>query len=206
MNLLALLLKSGIVGYIIILLSIVAIAIIIERFRYFGKSTKIANEFINLYENYIEEGNIEELESLCKNSLVIPEARIAIYGIKNSSNTKGVIKEIMTTTAHDEIKMFEKGFDWLSTIASVAPLLGFLGTVTGMIQAFMKIQSLGGTVNASDLAGGIWVALITTALGLTVGIITLFFYNVLVAKLERKISSFNQIISLLLTFKESKEE
>ncbi|MCK4545469.1 MotA/TolQ/ExbB proton channel family protein [candidate division WOR-3 bacterium] len=206
MNLLALLLKSGIVGYIIILLSIVAIAIIIERFRYFGKSAKITNEFINLYENYIEEGNMEELESLCRKYLVIPEARIAIYGIKNSNNTKGVIKEIMTTTAYDEIKMFEKGFDWLSTIASVAPLLGFLGTVAGMIQAFMKIQSLGGTVNASDLAGGIWVALITTALGLTVGIITLFFYNVLVAKLERKISNFNQLISLLLTFKESKEE
>lgn len=161
---------------------------------------------MQLYEKQVSEGNLTMLEELCKSYSDTPEARIALFGIRNINNTKGVIKEVMTTNASDEIKLFEKGFDWLSTIASTAPLLGFLGTVTGMIQAFMKIQQLGGTVNASDLAGGIWEALLTTALGLTVGLITVFFYNILISKLERKISNFNHVTALFLTFKENKEE
>jgi len=73
----------------------------------------------------------------------------------------------------------------MATIAGVAPLTGFLGTVTGMIQAFMRIQELGGNVNATVLAGGIWEALITTAAGLLVGILALLGYNYLVAKVQR---------------------
>ncbi|NIA22690.1 MAG: MotA/TolQ/ExbB proton channel family protein [Proteobacteria bacterium] len=206
MSLLTLILKSGIVGYLIILLSIIALAIIIERFFYYRKYRILGDEFMQLYEKQVSEGNLTMLDELCKSYSNAPEARIALFGIRNINNTKGVIKEVMTTNANDEIKIFEKGFDWLSTIASTAPLLGFLGTVTGMIQAFMKIQQLGGTVNASDLAGGIWEALLTTALGLTVGIITLFFYNILISKLERKISNFNHVTALFLTFKENKEE
>ncbi|HFD04832.1 MAG TPA: MotA/TolQ/ExbB proton channel family protein, partial [Firmicutes bacterium] len=158
MNLLTLILKSGIVGYLIVLLSVVALAIIIERFLYYRKYRILGDEFMQLYEKQVSEGNLTMLEELCKSYSNTPEARIALFGIRNINNTKGVIKEVMTTNASDEIKLFEKGFDWLSTIASTAPLLGFLGTVTGMIQAFMKIQQLGGTVNASDLAGGIWEA------------------------------------------------
>ncbi len=206
MNLLTLTLKSGVVGYLIILLSVIALAIIIERFLYYRKYRILGDEFMNMFEKQIGEGNLNLLEELCRSYSSTPEGRIALFGIKNINNTKGVIKEVMTTNASDEIKNFEKGFDWLSTIASAAPLLGFLGTVTGMIQAFMKIQQLGGTVNASDLAGGIWEALLTTALGLTVGLITLFFYNILISKLERKISNFNHVIAMFLTFKEKEEE
>ena len=77
--------------------------------------------------------------------------------------------------------------DWLATVAGVAPLLGFLGTVTGMISAFMQIQNLQGNVNPSVLAGGIWEALITTAFGLFVGIIAFGFYNYLLNKINRMI-------------------
>ena len=77
--------------------------------------------------------------------------------------------------------------NWLATIAGVAPLIGFTGTVTGMIRAFMDIQSLQGNVNPSVLAGGIWEALITTATGLIVGIIAYGFYNFLLGKINRMI-------------------
>jgi biopolymer transport protein ExbB len=77
--------------------------------------------------------------------------------------------------------------NWLATIAGVAPLIGFTGTVTGMIRAFMDIQSLQGNVNPSVLAGGIWEALITTATGLIVGIIAYGFYNYLLGKINRTI-------------------
>lgn len=77
--------------------------------------------------------------------------------------------------------------NWLATIAGVAPLLGFTGTVTGMIEAFMDIQSLQGNVNPSELAGGIWEALITTAAGLIVGLIAFGFYNFLLGKINRSI-------------------
>jgi biopolymer transport protein ExbB len=81
----------------------------------------------------------------------------------------------------------EKRMNWLATIAGVAPLIGFTGTVTGMIRAFMDIQSLQGNVNPSVLAGGIWEALITTAAGLIVGIIAFGFYNFLLGKITRMI-------------------
>ena len=79
---------------------------------------------------------------------------------------------------------FPNRSDTLATVAAIAPLLGFLGTVTGMIQAFMEIQALGGQVNANVLAGGIWEALMTTAAGLTVGIPAMIFYNWLVGRVQ----------------------
>ena len=77
--------------------------------------------------------------------------------------------------------------DWLATIAGIAPLIGFTGTVTGMIRAFMDLQSLEGNVNPSVLAGGIWEALITTAVGLIIGIIAYALYNMLISKINRMV-------------------
>ena len=82
----------------------------------------------------------------------------------------------------------EKRTDLLASIASIAPMLGFFGTVTGMIRAFQQIQSLQGNVNPSVLAGGIWEALITTATGLLVGIIAVFFYNFLINRINRLVN------------------
>ncbi len=84
-----------------------------------------------------------------------------------------------------EITKLEKGLSILATISGVAPLLGFLGTVTGMISAFMRIEDLQGAANPSDLAGGIWEALLTTAFGLVVGIIAYTFYNYLINSINK---------------------
>ncbi|MFQ5632969.1 MAG: MotA/TolQ/ExbB proton channel family protein, partial [bacterium] len=85
-----------------------------------------------------------------------------------------------------------------STVASVAPMLGFLGTVTGMIRAFMEIQSRGGNVDASVLAGGIWEALVTTAVGLAVGILSIMFYNHIQGKVEKIVSEMQNVSTELL--------
>ena len=91
------------------------------------------------------------------------------------------------SAGNQEANRLEAKMDWLATVAGVAPLLGFLGTVTGMIDAFQQIQNMEGQVNPSLLAGGIWEALITTAFGLGVGIIAYGFYNFLLTKVNRKI-------------------
>jgi biopolymer transport protein ExbB len=96
-----------------------------------------------------------------------------------------LVKESMETAAESEILKLEKGMGWLSTIAAIAPLIGFLGTVTGMVRVFMNIQ--GQSQNGIDiniLAGGIWEALITTVGGLIVGIVAIVLYNDLVQHLE----------------------
>ena len=86
----------------------------------------------------------------------------------------------------------EKRMDILASIAGIAPMLGFLGTVTGMIDAFQEIQNLQGNVNPSVLAGGIWEALISTAAGLVVGILAYFFYNYLLGRINRLVNDMEQ--------------
>ncbi|MDX1700165.1 MAG: MotA/TolQ/ExbB proton channel family protein, partial [Melioribacteraceae bacterium] len=95
------------------------------------------------------------------------------------------VKESIENAGRQEIAVLEKGLPVVATIAGIAPLIGFLGTVTGMIQAFMKIQDLQGSANPSDLAGGIWEALITTAVGLAIGISALAFYNYLTSSINK---------------------
>jgi biopolymer transport protein ExbB len=93
-------------------------------------------------------------------------------------------KPLKRLVSRKSVKL-EKGLSVLATISGVAPLLGFLGTVTGMISAFMRIEDLQGAANPSDLAGGIWEALLTTAFGLAVGIIAYTFYNYLVSAINK---------------------
>lgn len=91
----------------------------------------------------------------------------------------------MESVARSLVEQLERGLGTLATLAAINPLMGFLGTVTGMIRAFMQIQNLGGNVNANVLAGGIWEALITTAAGLVVGIIAILFHNYLSIKVRQ---------------------
>jgi len=106
-------------------------------------------------------------------------------GLRKYNLGRERVKEVIESAGRQEISKLEKGLSILATVSGVAPLLGFLGTVTGMISAFMRIEDLQGAANPSDLAGGIWEALITTAFGLAVGIIALSFYNYLTAAVNK---------------------
>jgi len=102
------------------------------------------------------------------------------------------------TLAQAKLEEFEKGLGTLATLAAINPLMGFLGTVTGMIRAFMQIQNLGGNVNANVLAGGIWEALITTAAGLVVGIVALVIHNYLAAQVRKAAGALTQVGEIAL--------
>src|SRR5690625_5418249 len=108
-------------------------------------------------------------------------------GIKRQGRSKRDFEESIIYAGKKEIFYFEQSMDWLATIAGIAPLIGFTWTVTGMIRAFMDLQSLEGNVNPSVLAGGIWEALITTAVGLIIGIVAYALYNFLLSKINRMV-------------------
>ena len=185
-SLFTLLMQGGFVMIPIGILSIVAIYVIAERWRVLNNSQMQSDKFLEIVEEMLRAKEIRAAIMQC-DQIDKPLARILKQGIKRLGRPILEIEEAIKNAGKKEIFMLEKKMDWLATVAGVAPLLGFLGTVTGMIQAFMQIQSLQGNVNPSVLAGGIWEALITTAAGLAVGIFAYFFYNYLLGRINRMI-------------------
>ena len=178
MNLLEILIKGGYMMIPIAIASLFGIAIIIERFIYYRK-TNTPRDVFNRCKSRLRDGDIKSVIQICHKTDT-PLTRIIYAGLKSEQEKE----KIMETTAKKEILAFERYLTGLATVAGVSPLLGFLGTVTGMIRAFMQVERLGGNVNASVLAGGIWEALITTAVGLGVGIISYTFYNYFIGRIQ----------------------
>lgn len=178
--------QGGILMFPLFLLSILAIYVIAERWRTLDNSQMDVNSMLNNIESLLKSGSQQRAIQYCE-EFDKPLARILKSGIRRLGRPIRDIEQAIHNAGKKEIYQLEKRMNWLATIASVAPLIGFTGTVTGMIRAFMDIQSLQGNVNPSVLAGGIWEALITTATGLIVGIIALGFYNYLVGKVNRMV-------------------
>lgn len=178
--------QGGILMIPLFILSILAIYVIAERWRTLENSRMDVNSMLNNIESLLKSGSQHRAIQYCE-EFDKPLARILKSGIRRLGRPIRDIEEAIHNAGKKEIYQLEKRMNWLATIASVAPLIGFTGTVTGMIRAFMDIQSLQGNVNPSVLAGGIWEALITTATGLIVGIIALGFYNYLVGKVNRMV-------------------
>lgn len=186
MSLLEIFMQGGFVMIPIFLLSLLAIYVIAERWRVLRNSALDSVHFLETVETMLKAGDIQRAITYC-DEMDRPLARILKQGIKRLGRPLRDIEEAIKNAGKKETYYLEKKMDWLATVAGVAPLLGFLGTVTGMIQAFMQIQGLEGQVNPSVLAGGIWEALITTASGLAVGIIAYGFYNFLTGKINRMV-------------------
>lgn len=168
----------------ITLLSFIAIYVIAERWKALNAMQVDEKRFLSMVEDLLRQGNTNAAVQYC-DELDKPMSRIMKQGIIRLGRPLIDVEEAIKNAGRKETYLMEKRMDWLATIAGVAPLLGFLGTVTGMIDAFMQIQGLQGNVNPSVLAGGIWEALITTAWGLTVGIVAFGAYNYLLAKINR---------------------
>lgn len=184
MSLLSVLAKGGWLMIFIGIFSLIAVGIFIERVMVLRKAKINLNAFLIKIRQYINKQDYENALLVCS-STPGPISKVLEKGIRLRNQSREEIKDAIESAGRSEIYQLEKGFGALATISGVAPLTGFLGTVTGMIQAFMRIQELGGNVNATVLAGGIWEALITTAAGLLVGILTLLAYNYLVTKVQR---------------------
>jgi len=199
-SLLKMLIDGGLIMIPIAILSILAIYVIAERWRFLNNSRVEPEHFLATIEDMLKNGNVREAIHYC-DQMDKPLPRILKAGIKRLGRPMLDIEDSIKNAGKKESYMLENRMDWLATIAGAAPLLGFLGTVTGMIEAFQQIQNLQGAVNPSVLAGGIWQALLTTAFGLTVGIIAYFFYNFLSAKINRMIfeleNSSTEFIELL---------
>lgn len=183
-----LLIEGGILMIPIFLLFSIAIYVIVERWSALNRSHVAPEKFLGTIEGMLKsgKGGASNAMDYC-DDFDKPIARIIKAGIKRLGRPIRDIEDAIDNAGKKEIFFLEKRMNWLATIAGVAPLLGFTGTVTGMIEAFMEIQSLQGNVNPSALAGGIWEALITTAAGLIVGLIAYGFYNFLLGKINRSI-------------------
>lgn len=184
MNMLSNLLKGGWLMLPIFLSSIIAVAIIVDRYIVIKKSRTNVASFMVKMRGYLKRRDIRGAMDYCVEEKS-PIAVIIRRGLKKFNYGHERVKEAIETAAKQEISKLEKGISVLATISGVAPLLGFLGTVTGMIAAFSKIEDLQDSVSPSDLAGGIWEALLTTAVGLAVGIIALTAYNFLVSSIKK---------------------
>ncbi len=176
MDLFSIFLKGGFIMWLILVCSIIGLMVIIDRFIVLRKAKINIPAFMVRIRGFIKKRDISGAISHCmqENS---PVSNIIRKGLKKYKLGHERVQEAIENAGRQEVSKLEKGLPVLATVAGIAPLLGFLGTVTGMITAFMTIQDLQGSANPSDLAGGIWEALITTAFGLIVGIPALAFYN-----------------------------
>ncbi len=173
-------------GFIMIplaLLSLICIYIFIERCIVLRRAAKSDPTFMNRIKDYIHEGEIESAQNLCRASKS-PYGRLISKGISRIGRPMNDVLVAIENTGNIEIAGLEKGLPWLATTAAGAPMLGFLGTVIGMVQAFYNLASAGSSANIDILAGGIYEALVTTVAGLVVGIIAMFAYNYLVARIN----------------------
>lgn len=162
----------------------VTIFIFVERFVAIRKASQMDMNFMNRIRDYIYEGKIASAVDLCK-STNTPIARMIVKGIERIGRPMGDVQNSIENVANLEVSRLENGLPFLATIAGGAPMLGFLGTVLGMVQAFMNLSQAGGTVDMSLLSAGMYVAMITTVAGLVVGIPAYFGYNYLVARIEK---------------------
>ena len=181
-------LKGGIVMIPLLLLLLVSIYVLVERLLAIRGAAKEDSTFMKRIKDYIIDGEIESAHRLCKNTNT-PYARLIDKGISRIGRPTEEVQYAIENIGNIEIARLEKGFPWLATSAAVAPMIGFLGTVTGMVKAFYSLASAGGGANITILAGGIYEALVTTVAGLIVGIIALCAYNLLVARVNKVMTS-----------------
>lgn len=209
MSFLEIISQGGVLMIPLFILSVLAIYVIAERWRTLENSKMDVAAMLNNIESLLKSGSQQRAIQYCE-EFDKPLARILKSGIRRLGRPIRDIEAAIKNAGKKEIYRLENRMNWLATIAGVAPLIGFTGTVTGMIRAFMDIQSLQGNVNPSVLAGGIWEALITTATGLIVGIIAYGFYNYLLGKINRMIfeleNASSDFVDLLQTPSRKKRE
>ncbi|MDX9945891.1 MAG: MotA/TolQ/ExbB proton channel family protein [Bacteroidales bacterium] len=180
--------KGGWVMIPIFLLFLIATYIFIERFYVIKRASRQDTNFMNRIKDYIHDGKIDAAMALCK-STDSPSARMIEKGISRLGRPLHDISTAVENVGKLEISKLERGFPTLATIAGAEPMLGFLGTVIGMVRSFYNMEQAGNNIDVSMMSGGIYTALITTVAGLIVGILGYFAYNTLVVRTEKVVFS-----------------
>lgn len=177
-------LKGGWIMIPLALLAIVSIYIFFERTFAITGASREDKDFMQQIKTFIHQGKIEEARALCQQTNS-PSSRMIEKGISRIGRPMNDVLVAVENVGNIEVSKLEKGFSWLATTAAGAPMLGFLGTVTGMVQAFMALAGAGSSANVTVLSQGIYEALVTTVAGLIVGIIAMFAYNFLSSRVKK---------------------
>ncbi|MFH2143241.1 MAG: MotA/TolQ/ExbB proton channel family protein [Bacteroidota bacterium] len=181
-------LKGGWIMIPIAILSVIAVYLFVERLIAINKVKKEPYGFMNNIKENIQDGKIDEALILCK-ATQGPLARMIEKGVSRIGKPLADINTAIENVGRLEIAKLEKGMATLATVSGGAPMLGFLGTVMGMIRAFYDLATVeGGNINVQVLSNGIYVAMVTTVAGLLVGIVAYFCYNILVARVEKVVA------------------
>ena len=188
--------RGGIVMIPLLLCSIIGLAIVLERSFSLRRRKILIPEIISVIESISSPQDIQLAVSICERNAG-PLANIVLTGLRNQDLPLEEIKELTTDQGRQEIRTLERGLPVLETIAGIAPLLGLLGTVIGMIKVFTVISTQGAG-QASLLAGGISEALITTATGLVIGILILVAYNYFANRAESYVLDIEKYTTNLL--------
>lgn len=188
LSLIDLLFKGGFMMIPIILLSFIAIYIFTERMLTIKKASQTSPQFMERVKRHVASGDINGARLLCADENT-PIAKMIEKGISRIGSPLKNIEVAIENVGKIEVYNLEKNLSVLATIAGAAPMLGFLGTVTGMIQAFIAIAQHEGTVSPKLLSSGIYEAMLTTAAGLVVGIVAYLGYNYLVTRVQKLIHS-----------------
>ena len=177
--------SGGWLMWVLLALGGVTVFIFVERFLAIRKASKGMNMgFMNRIRNAISDGNIRAAVDMCRRADT-PIARMVEKGIERLGRPMADVQSAIENVANLEVSRLETSLPFLATIAGGAPMIGFLGTVIGMVQTFMDMSAAGGTVDMALLSSGMYVAMITTVGGLVVGIPAYFGYNYLVAEIEK---------------------
>ena len=179
-----LVLKGGWIMGIIGVLSVIAFYIFFERYFVIGRAAREDKSFMNSIRSFIHEGKLESAQGLCVANQS-PIGRMIDKGLSRIGKPLNDINTAIENVGKLEVSKLEKNVAGLATIAGAAPMLGFLGTVIGMIRAFYDMSMAGNNINIELLSRGIYQAMITTVGGLVVGITAYIFYNILVARIQK---------------------
>ena len=176
--------KGGWLMWVLLLLGGLTVFIFVERFLAIRKASGVDMNFMNRIRDYIYDGKIDAAVDMCRKTDT-PIARMIEKGIERLGRPMNDVQTAIENVANLEVSKLENGLPFLATIAGGAPMIGFLGTVVGMVRTFMDMSAAGGTVDMALLSGGMYIAMVTTVGGLIVGIPAYFGYNYLVARIEK---------------------
>lgn len=178
---------GGWLMWVLVALAAVMIFIFVERFLAIRKASQIDKHFMNRIRDYILEGNITSAVDLCRRT-DSPIARMVEKGIERIGRPMSDIQTAIENVANVEVAKLESGLPWLASISGGAPMIGFLGTVVGMVQVFIDMSAnQSGGIELAQLSAGMYVAMVTTVGGLIVGIPAYFAHNYIVARVEKMV-------------------
>ena len=179
--------KGGWIMVVLAVLSLIAVYIFIERYITVSRATKYDGSFMERIREYMKNGNIDSAKALCRGNST-PISRMIDKGLSRIGRPLNDINSAIENVGNLEVAQLERGVSILAMIASAAPMIGFLGTVTGMIRAFYNMSMAGNNIDIELLSSGIYEAMVTTVGGLIVGIIAYIFHAVITTKIQKVVN------------------